>query len=101
MGIYKDITRHDGQIATYWHIGVYNEFFKNNKGQVILYGFASKAARDADEAPLIASNIDIHVIAPTEENPSPAGSYVPDMTRQELYESVKTKPEFSGATDDI
>ena len=88
MALIKSIMTDYGVPASYWNIGAVQEDFKGQGTEVIFYGYASKAARDAGKQPLSAGKVQI------------AGSeYVAGADRAALYAIIKQKPEFEGAED--
>jgi hypothetical protein len=88
MALIKSIDTEFGIPATYWNIGAVQEDFKGKGTEVTFYGYASKEAKDDGKQPLSAGKIQI------------AGAdYVAGADRATLYQTIKLKPEFEGATD--
>jgi len=88
MALLKPIETDYGIYATYWHIGAIQEDFKGKGAEVTFYGYASKAARDAEKQPLSAGKMEIV-----------GADYAPNMTRPAVYALMKQRPEFQNAED--
>jgi hypothetical protein len=88
MALLKSIPTEFGINAEYWNIGAVQEDFKGKGTEVTFYGYASKQAKDDGKQPLSAGKVQI------------AGEeYVAGASRATLYQTIKQKPEFEGATD--
>lgn len=77
-----------GVDATYWKIGSYSEDFKGRAGELVLYGYATLAARQSDKQPIMTAKMQIS-----------GASYSEDDTREQLYNKIKLMQEWSGAED--
>lgn len=88
MALLLNVPTEYGVDATYWNIGAYAEDYKGGGGQVTIYGYASETARRDGKQPLAAGQTQVG-----------ADDYMPEMTREQLYVFLKSRPEFAGATD--
>jgi hypothetical protein len=88
MAINISINTDFGVSATYWNIGAYQEDFKGEGAEVTIYGYASQATRQAGHQPLSAAKVQFS-----------GADYIPDATREQIYNIIKQKPEFTGCTD--
>ena len=88
MALLKSVETDFGVSAEYWNIGAVQEDFKGRGTEVTFYGYASKEARDSGKQPLSAGKVQIS-----------GDEYVAGADRAALYQIIKQKPEFEGATD--
>lgn len=89
MALIKSIDTQYGIPAEYWKITRVDEYFAEHRISVIFSAYVNKEAREAGKSPLAqGANLEI------------AGDqYIPDATRQQIYEIAKLLPEFEGAQD--
>lgn len=78
----------DSVSATYWNIGSYHDDFKNKGANVTMYGYANQDARTAEKQPLSAWKYSV-----------PPKDYIAGMTRADVYNLVKTLPEWGDSID--
>jgi hypothetical protein len=88
MALIKEVPTDFGVNSVYWNIGAVQEDFKGKGTEITFYGYASKEARDSGKQPLSAGKVQIS-----------GDEYVAGADRAALYEIIKQKPEFEGATD--
>ena len=89
MALGKDILTDFGVAAAYWNVGEEHKNYRDLANRVVMYGYASEAARQAKAAPMSSCQVNISGVA-----------FSPDMTRAQIYAYVKASvPQFSGAAD--
>lgn len=74
--------------AEYWRVGKVVEDFLNNSAEVVMYGYASAAERNAGGMPMVQLP---YVVK--------GGAYSEDMSRAKVYNFAKQLSEFSGGED--
>jgi hypothetical protein len=89
MALFKEISTNYGTTASYWKIT--SLVFNHNKDcLIVIYGYASKDARDNNGQALRIFEYTI-----------PAVEVTDPFTLQSAYDYVKTQPDFSFNTIDI
>lgn len=89
MALGKNISTDFGIDAAYWNVGEEHKNHREASNRVVMYGYASEAARLAKAAPMSSCQVSIS-----------GAAFSPEMTRAQIYAYVKTYvAQFSGATD--
>jgi hypothetical protein len=80
MAFGKEVQTHFGVSASYWKIDEIRDDFRSKQAGVVLRGYASKDVADARKGALGEVYIEIT-----------QGDYVPDMTREQVYNHLTNK----------
>jgi glutathione peroxidase-family protein len=88
MALSKSIQTEYQVPATYWNIGWVQEDFKNKSVEVLVYGYASKEARDANAQHMHSIRFGLQ-----------GDQYVAGQDRAALYATLKQQADFTDATD--
>ena len=88
MALSKSFTTPYGVSAVYWKIANVTEDFMAKSMKIVLAGYVSAEARQADAQPLVAQTIEI-----TGE------AYVADANRAAIYAAAKAMEVWTGAED--
>lgn len=89
MAIIKSIDTQYGIAAEYWKIIRVDEYFAEMRATVILAAYVNQEARESGKVPL-ATAATVEMTGDT---------YLPDATRTQLYDYIKSLPDFAGSED--
>lgn len=89
MAIIKSIDTQYGIAAAYWKIDSIEEYYTQRRTVIILAAYIDHDARLANKDALpLAASLEMK-----------GDAYVPDATRMQLYDYIKSLPEFTGSED--
>lgn len=88
MALKKDLQTRFGTTASYWNISSIQNNFVTQAVKIQLFGYFNKQSRDDGAEPM--QSIDFVL---------DGGNYIAEPTRREIYDLLKTRPDFLNSED--